>query len=143
MPPRYKFITDPDPTEALQIMALYQMADWWGPEDEERSDLVRRLILGSHCFLAVVEDDTIVGMGRAISDGVNDAYIQDVTVTPHLRHQGVGTCIVETIVQRLHQDGLRWIGLIAADHSHDFYKRLGFMAMPYSTPMLLKETEKS
>jgi ribosomal protein S18 acetylase RimI-like enzyme len=143
MPLRHKFITDPDPTEILQIMALYQMADWWGKEDGERGDLVRRLVLGSHCFLVVVEDDTIVGMGRAISDGVNDAYIQDVTVIPRLRHQDIGTRIVEAIVQRLHQDGLRWIGLIAADHSHEFYKKLGFMVMPFSTPMLLKEVAKS
>jgi aralkylamine N-acetyltransferase len=138
MPYNYKFITDPSPSEIEQIMALYQTADWWAPEDTSRKDLIPRLIAGSHCFLVAQMEGQIGGMGRAISDGVNDAYIQDVTVLPHLRHLGIGSRIVEILAERLEQDGLRWIGLIAADDSHEFYARLGFMPMPFSIPMLLK-----
>jgi len=140
MPLHYKFIADPSPVEIEQIISLYQAAEWWAAEDTKRQDLIQRLIIGSHCFLVAIEEGQIGGMGRAISDGVNDAYIQDVTVLPHLRHRGIGSRMVEMLVQRLHRDGMRWIGLIAADQSHEFYARLGFRPMPLSTPMLLKET---
>jgi len=137
----YRFLTDPTPEEIRQIILLYRKADWWDAHDDANHDLVRRIVSGSHCFLGATEGDDIVGMGRAISDGVNDAYLQDVTVLPHLRHQGVGTRLVEKIVERLRQDGMRWIGLIAGSNSHPFYKKLGFEAMPFSTPMLLKHPE--
>jgi spermidine synthase len=115
------------------------MAGWWDPADYENEELVRRIVVGSHCFLVVKEGDKIVGMGRAISDKVNDAYLQDITVFADLRHQGVGTGIVERLVDRLRHDGLKWIGLIAGGNSHPFYRRLGFAPMPFSTPMLLQE----
>jgi ribosomal protein S18 acetylase RimI-like enzyme len=139
---RYELLTDPDEAEIQQIINLYRTADWWNAEDDANQDLVRRIVSGSHCFLAVKEGDAIVGMGRAISDGVNDAYLQDITVLPRLRHQDVGTRIVEMLVERLHLDGMRWIGLIAGSNSHPFYKKLGFEEMPYSTPMLFTQRTK-
>jgi aralkylamine N-acetyltransferase len=139
---RYEFLTDPDKAEVRQIISLYRTADWWNDEDDADQDLVRRIVSGSHCFLAVKEGDAIVGMGRAISDGVNDAYLQDITVLPRFRHQDIGTRIVEMLVERLHLDGMRWIGLIAGSNSHPFYKKIGFEEMPFSTPMLLKQRTK-
>lgn len=136
---KYEFLTNPTPSEIRQIMDLYRLADWWNPEDDAHQDLVRRIVSGSHCFLTARREDLLVGMGRAISDRVNDAYLQDITVLPDLRHQGVGTQIVERIVELLRKDGLRWIGLIAGSQSHPFYRRLGFEEMPFSTPMLWKE----
>jgi spermidine synthase len=76
-------------------------------------------------------------MGRAISDGISDAYIQDMTVLPEFRGQGIGTGIVKEILKQLQADGLQWIGLIAGSHSHPFYRKLGFEEMPASTPMIL------
>jgi len=136
---QYDFLTDPTPAEIRQIMDLYRMADWWDAGDDAHQDLIRRIVSGSHCFLTARNGDLLVGMGRAISDGINDAYLQDIMVMPNLRHQGVGTQIVEKMVKRLRQDGLRWIGLIAGSQSHPFYRRLGFEEMPFSTPMLWKE----
>ena len=140
MPYKFIFITDPNESEIRQIRMLYHTAGWWDPNDDEHPDLVRRLVSGSHCFLTVKDKADIIGMGRAISDGVNDAYLQDITVLPSIRHHGVGTTLVETLIERLRHDGLRWIGLIAGNHSHPFYKKLGFIEMPLSTPMLLKDS---
>jgi spermidine synthase len=136
MPFNYEFITNPSPEEVRQIIDLYRMADWWGADDDAQPDLVRRIVSGSHCFLIAQKRHTLVGMGRAISDRINDAYLQDITVNPAYRHRNIGTKIVEKLVERLRQDGLRWIGLIAGNQSYPFYRRLGFAEMPLSTPML-------
>ncbi len=135
----YKFVTNPNPSEIQQIIGLYDQADWWDSGDDTHPDLIRRIVSGSHGFVVAEEGNVIVGMGRAISDGVNDAYLQDITVLPRLRHQAIGTKIVEKLVERLQKDGMKWIGLIAGDQSHPFYKKLGFMEMPFSTPMLLQK----
>ena len=142
IPRKYQFITDPNPEEIEQIIVLYREADWWDERDNENRDLILRIVSGSHCFLTVRDGNEIVGMGRAISDHVNDAYIHDLIVFPRLRRQGIGTKIVEEIVERLRSDNIRWIGLIAQNDTHSFYRKIGFTEMPFSVPMLLKIDHK-
>jgi len=139
MPDRqYLFVTTVTADQIRQIITLYREEGWWEVEDGDDPRLVLRLISGSHCFLVVREGEQIVGMARAISDRVSDAYIQDVKVLLSRRGQGIGKMMIGTIVERLHADGLRWIGLIAEKNSFRFYEKLGFKAMAASKPMLLK-----
>jgi spermidine synthase len=133
----YQFLTTPTHDQILEIIHLYRQASWWSDERDDE-ELVKNIILGSHCFLAALEESRIIGMGRAISDRAHDAYIQDVTVHPEYRHRGVGHEILKHLVERLRGDNLRWIGLIAGRNTHPFYRLLGFEDMPDSTPMLLK-----
>ena len=80
----------------------------------------------------------VVGMGRAISDGVSDAYIQDVAVLIEYRGLGLGSRIVRGIKARLKDDGIKWVGLIAQDGSGKFYEPLGFKVIRRALPMMLK-----
>lgn len=139
---KYQFITDPDPRQIEQIIALYREAGWWNEQDNGNHDLIRRIVTGSHCFLTVRDGNEIVGMGRAISDRVNDSYIQDIIVYPQFRHQGIGTKIIEEIVGCLRNDGMQWIGLIAENRTHSFYRKMGFEEIPLSLPMRLKVDHK-
>lgn len=131
----YRFITRVVDREIHQIIDLYRKAGWW-KEPEDGPDRLKRIISGSHCFLAVKSEERIIGMGRAISDRASDAYIQDVTVDPDFRGRGIGTQLVADIVSRLEKDGLAWIGLIAEKNSNAFYEPLGFKPMDRSVPML-------
>ena len=131
-------LKNPTRDQLSQIIALYRAEGWWteGPDDPE---LVARIISGSYCFLIASRDNEIIGMGRAISDGASDSYLQDITVKASHRGNGIGSRIIELLVERLNQDGLKWIGLIAERGSHGFYQRLGFNRMPDSIPMLKTE----
>jgi spermidine synthase len=82
-------------------------------------------------------EEKIVGMGRSISDGVSDAYIQDVVVDKDYRRQGIGEAIVHRIVQFLLEHDIKWIALISEPGSEDFYLKLGFREMLEYTPFLL------
>lgn len=128
-------LENPTRDQILQIISLYRAERWWteGPDDP---DLVARIISGSHYFIIASMDDQIIGMGRAISDGASDSYLQDITVKESHRGNGIGSRIIELLVKRLNRDGLKWIGLIAERGSHGFYQRLGFNKMPDSIPML-------
>ena len=65
-------------------------------------------------------------MGRVISDGVSDGYIQDVTVLEEMRGKGIGSLITKKLLDTCLERGLSWIGLIAEKGSNQFYHPLGF-----------------
>ena len=138
--PRFEFLNRPTRDQTEGILRLYRNEGWWG-EGPDDPDLVRRMVAGSHCFLLVTadgRDPAVIAMGRALSDGAGDAYIQDVAVAPPWRGRGVGAGIIRRLADRLHRDGLYWIGLIAERGSDPFYRRLGFETMPDALPMRLK-----
>jgi spermidine synthase len=128
------FLTDPPPPLKKQILDLYHSQKWWPPEFDD-PDRVSRVISGSHCFLVALSDGKLAAMGRALSDRTGDAYIHDVTVKEPYRNQGLGSLIVRALLDRLSQDGITWVGLIAEHNSHAFYIREGFQIMDNATPM--------
>jgi len=135
--PEYRFLQHPGPHQTQEILALYKAEGWWTASLDDRA-LIGRIVSGSHCFLVARQAETIVAMGRAISDRISDAYIQDITVDPSFRGQGIGSRMVATLVARLEADGIGWIGLIAERKTHPFYRPLGFAPMADALPMLKK-----
>ena len=133
--PLFEFISHPSKPQIRDIIRLYEKEGWW-KDGADNPETVRKIVAGSHCFVVVTENKAVVGMGRAISDQASDAYIQDVTVLPEFRGNGIGTRIIRMIVERLHTDGIGWIGLIAEKNASPFYEPLGFSVMPNAAPML-------
>jgi ribosomal protein S18 acetylase RimI-like enzyme len=129
----------PTDEQVLQIAEMYRIQGWWEPNDDDRECLISRMIKGSHCFVIALEEDKIVGMGRAISDGISDAYIQDLMVKKDRRNKGIGRKILLTLLEHLRVDGISWIGLIAEPGSWDLYSHAGFRMMKESVPMLMTE----
>jgi spermidine synthase len=124
----------PTPADIEGLIALYRQAGWW--EGGDNAALAARIVAGSHCVVVARSAGQIVGMGRAISDGASDAYLQDITVAAAFRRRGIATQIIGLLLQRLEADGLGWVALIAETGSHDLYPRLGFRPMAGAVPML-------
>jgi spermidine synthase len=135
---QYAFIRKPTAGQLDGILALYRMQGWWGPSGERDPEMAGAMIRGSHCFAVAEAEGRIIGMGRALSDGVSDAYIQDVVVDPAFRGRGIGSRIVEDLVHRLRHDGIDWIGLGAEAGTYDFYRKAGFTELPGCLVMLKK-----
>jgi len=120
-----------------EILRLYREAGWCSPSEEKDTRWIGRLLAGSLCALGAFERGKLVGMGRAISDGVCDAYVQDVIVLPGRRGKGIGRKILREILKRARARGCRWIGLIARPGSEGFYRCAGFRTMRGHRAMLL------
>lgn len=131
-------LNNPSEDQILRIVELYKSQGWW-EDGVEGPDLVQRIVSGSHCFAVASEKNIIIGFGRAISDRASDAYIQDVLVDQAFRGRGVGTQIVEFLIETLHNDGLRWIGVIAEKGSAPFYEPMGFKPIREAAPMLKRQ----
>ena len=126
--------------DRIAVKRLYQDAGWW-EENDETSDgnpWIDILVRQSFCFVGAFCGAELIGMGRAVSDGVSDAYIQDVVVLKKFRRTGIGNKIIEKIIEFLESKHIGWIGLIAEPGTQSFYQRLGFAPMKGYKPMLLK-----
>lgn len=124
-------------SDISDIVRLYRTAGWWDPKSDDAKHVLG-IIRGSYCFCVAEHGGAVVGMGRVISDGESDSYIQDVTVSSEYRGRGVASEIVRRLVDRLRSDGLTWIALIAEKGSAPLYEKLGFVPMEESVPLLLK-----
>ena len=132
----FRFLKRPGTRTIKGIISLYSLQGWWDKKDTLK--LAAAIIKNSHCFLAVTEKDRVIGIGRAISDGVSDAYLQDIAVLEGYRGRGIGAKIVAALKERLDHDGIKWVGLVAQDDSSAFYKKLGFKIIKKAEPMMLK-----
>jgi len=114
------------PAALAEIRRLYLLAGWC--EEADDASFLPPLFAGSTVVLSAWSDEHVAGIGRAISDGVSDAYIQDVVVAPEFRRRGIGAALVNGIVERLRRRGIGWIGLVGAPGTEAFYAALGFHA---------------
>jgi ribosomal protein S18 acetylase RimI-like enzyme len=121
-----------------EIVALYRAGGWWNDEFDPAE--VPRLIGGSFAFVVAADKKTgrAVGMGRVISDGVSDAYIQDLVVLPEYRRRDFGTAMISLLVRRCRDAGISWIALVAEPDSENFYHPLGFARMEGYVPLIYR-----
>jgi len=137
-PIRVKLVEKPDPAALKGIITIYRAHGWWKPSDKPA--LLGKIIKGSHCFAVAERGGRVIGIGRAISDGVSDAYIQDMAVLKTERGSGAGGAILKALLKCLRKDGIKWVGLIAQDNSEYFYSKAGFKTLKNAHPMISKES---
>lgn len=139
-PPRtdYRIVTA-WPADA--VVALYESAGWWREGAAGRA-AIPAMIAGSFCFAVAVEGERTVAMGRVLSDGVSDGYVQDVVVLPECRGRGVGREMISLLTRTCVSRGLVWIGLVAEPGTTAFYERLGYRVMEGFVPMRFPTREQ-
>lgn len=76
------------------------------------------------CF--AYHHEKLVGAGRGISDGALRAAIYDVVVLPQYQGKGIGTMIMEYLLERANAE---IIMLFANPGKEPFYGRIGFRKM--------------
>ena len=77
------------------------------------------------CF--VYHENTLVGVGRALADGIDCSYICDVAIHPDFQGRGIGKAIVNKLVEFSKNHSK--IILFANIGKEPFYAKLGFDKM--------------
>jgi len=128
--------------DAQEILALYHEADWW--RDEYDPAQIPVLIRDSFAFGVAVDSVSgrAVGMGRVLSDGISDAYIQDLVVRKECRKTGVGRSLLASLLSYCMERGVTWIALIAQPGTENFYTPSGFIRMEGYVPMIYHSAER-
>ena len=127
--------------DAQQIKELFVEGGWWNDENDKIEFFVESLIKSTFLFAVAKFEGRIVGMGRVLSEGISDAYIQDVVVLKDFRKQGIGGGIIKLLLKELLARKISWIGLISVPGAENFYKEIGFEVMQDYTPFIYKKKD--
>lgn len=110
--------------ELQDAAVLYRLTGWIDPQED--GAFINRAVAGSFLAAGFFDGERLAGFGRVLSDGVSDAYIQDVVVHPDYRNRGIGSAIVTFLVKELEKRGVDWIALVGEPGTENFYSGLGF-----------------
>jgi GNAT superfamily N-acetyltransferase len=113
--------------------ALFESTGWnreYGLTPEELHAAAGR----SWFLLTVYRQGRLIGTGRVVSDGVLHALIVDVIVLPECQGTGIGTAIMNRLIERCRAARIRDVQLFCARGKALFYRRLGFADRPADAP---------
>ena len=116
-----------------QFWELFQTTGWNEKYQLSPNDLMRSL-RASWSMLGAYDGERLVGFGRLVSDGVLHAMIYELIVLPEYQGQGIGGKILEKLVEKCRQAGVRDIQLFCARGKREFYEKRGFVARPDDAP---------
>jgi GNAT superfamily N-acetyltransferase len=117
------WVFDQSEVDWTELSALYRIA----PLGEKPPQDLAMVFSNSRFTCFVYSGDALVGVGRALSDGLDCSYIADVAVHPDYQGQGLGRRIIEKLIAL--SEGHRKIILYANPGTEEFYRTLGFGRM--------------
>ena len=100
----------------------------WGHYDNQIS---KKALDNTIYSVSVYENNTIIGYGRIIGDGICFLYIQDIMVVPEYQSKKIGTTIMNKLLEKIEtikkeNPSIR-VYLGATKGKEEFYKKLGFI----------------
>jgi GNAT superfamily N-acetyltransferase len=112
---------------------LFNTTDWNKEYKFTAADL-KRALGNSWYALSAFDSEKLVGFGRVIADGVHHALIVDIIVRPEYQTKGIGSLILERLVEKCREEKIRDIQLFAAANKCGFYEKHGFEQRPHNAP---------
>ena len=117
----YKF------NEAVSVKDLADLREsvgWSRMENEYKNPL-----LTSYYHIAVYEKESLIGYIDCVSNGVTDAYIQDLMVHPDYQGRGIGTDLMQKMIDYLKKKHIYMISVVFEEKLKPFYEKFGFFNM--------------
>ena len=123
--------SDPPPND--QFWELFQTTGWNENYQLTPEELMQAL-RSSWYVLSAYDGEQLIGFGRLVSDGVLHAMLYELIVLPKYQGQGIGGKILEKLVEKCKESGVRDIQLFCARGKREFYEKRGFTARPDEAP---------
>ncbi len=119
---RYEFDA---PVSAKGLADLRQSVGW-NRMERELADVRLHNAFHLCCF----DGDRFIGYAAVVSNGVTDAYIQDLIVHPDYQQQGIGRQLMQQILERLRAEGIYMVSVIyGGAELQKYYEGFGFTTM--------------
>ncbi len=104
-----------------KIIALYKANQW---SAAKKPETLYRALLNSHTLITAWDNDTLVGLGNAISDGYLVVYFPHLLVLPSYQKKGVGKTIMSELMKVYKGFHMQ---MLSSDHQAiAFYEKMGF-----------------
>jgi ribosomal protein S18 acetylase RimI-like enzyme len=118
-----------------ELAALYLAA----PLGNKTTDDLKIAFTNSMFKCFVYEEGKLVGVGRALADGVDCSYVCDVALLPSHQGLGLGKQIVSDLVNL--SSGHKKIILYSVPGREPFYKKFGFKRMSTAMALFKNQSE--
>ena len=90
------------------------------------AEVHKKAFENSYSTVFIYDDNELIGLGRAISDGVYQAAIYDIAVLPSYQGHGIGKIIINNILESIPQCNAI---LYASPGKEAFYNKFNFRKM--------------
>ena len=117
------FISDDPALLDVDRITQWLAVSYWANERDRAT--IERSIENSYALGAYMPDGEQVALARATTDYATFAWIGDVVVDDAWRGKGIGTWLVQTLVDELRSRGVPRFVLGTRD-AHGVYERVGF-----------------
>ncbi len=119
---RYEF----DDAVSARALADLRQSVGWNRMERELADVRLHNFFQLYCF----DEDRLIGYSAVVSNGVTDAYIQDLMVHPDYQQQGIGRQLMQRTLERLRNEGVYMVSVIYGDAElQKYYEEFGFTTM--------------
>ncbi|WP_293012317.1 GNAT family N-acetyltransferase [Mongoliibacter sp.] len=112
------------------IIDLYKANNW---SSANKPDLLEKALKNSHSLISAWDEDKLIGLGNAISDGHLVVYYPHLLVLPDYQGKGVGQMIM-TRMKEIYKD-FHMQMLTADGKAIQFYQKIGFERAGQTEPM--------
>ena len=116
-----------------KLFSLFISTSWNEKYQLNDTDLYKAII-NSKFVVSVYIDSKLIGFGRIISDGILHALIVDIIVLPEFKRRGIGTIIINKLLNIGYRNNIRDIQLFCVKGKKEFYKKNGFNERPNIAP---------
>ncbi|MDF2700706.1 MAG: rimI: ribosomal-protein-alanine acetyltransferase [Haloplasmataceae bacterium] len=107
--------------EPKLISKLRKSVGWNGME-LSYSKAIKASYFHVCCFL----NNELIGFIDVVSNGITDAYIQDLIVHPNYQKQGIGTNLMNMTINKLKEDNIYMISVLFDQSLLSYYQKFGF-----------------
>lgn len=122
--------------ELPDINSYWELFNTTGWNDEYNFDMteLRNAITNSWYAVSGYDKDRLIGFGRVISDGIHHALIVDIIIHPDYQGKGLGSQLLEKLLEKCKSKNIRDIQLFSAKDKYGFYEKFNFMKRPDNAP---------
>ena len=89
-----------DSCEGIDFAEVSDLLHFYGLSDLDK-DTQKRVFENSYVTIFIKDEDKLIGVGRALSDGICQGAIYNIAVRDEYRGKGIGKLIVDQILSRL------------------------------------------
>lgn len=109
--------------EAEELKTLFLQTSW---AKDRTIESIQKLLKHTKIFVVIRNEDTnqLIGFGRAISDGIYRALLDDVVIDTEYRGKGFGKQIIQELLKELGE--VEQVFLNTKPALEEFYKQFGF-----------------
>jgi len=113
---------------------LFTITTNWNDSYQLNSEDLFKALKNSWFMISAYDNENLVGFARIISDGVVHALILDLIVHPEFQNRGIGSRLLEMLVEKCKKYQIRDIQLFSVKGKAQFYRKNGFKKRPEGAP---------